>query len=118
MNYQQVFDQNNDKAAQQNEGNMMVPLVFQHERDVHRRQFIFLKYKAGFQLSLRQMYVQGQVFRLMMKIENWIDENIDKLMGGHTHHHHGHEHGGGHGHDPEEGHDHGGGHDHGVGHDL
>ena len=51
-----------------------------HERDVQKKRFIFLKFKARLLQIWKHMQLQGQTITLLKNIEKWIDDNMDTLV--------------------------------------
>lgn len=58
-------------------------LRFCHERDVHQKRYIFLKFKANFLAKMKQLQSTGHSINTLWRVHDWIDENIDGLYEGH-----------------------------------
>ena len=56
-----------------------INLQFCHERELSRKNFIFLRFKMGFYAKLKQMHERSKAIRLHEQLMEFIDENLDQL---------------------------------------
>lgn len=61
------------------EWNGELPLRYCHEKDMCRKRFIFLMFKACFLAKLKMMKLQGINYFVLARVESWIEKNIDML---------------------------------------
>lgn len=57
----------------------ILDLRFCHEVDVHRKNYMFLLFKASFLQKMRNLQIQGQSIRLKWRLYGWIEENANKI---------------------------------------
>ena len=68
------------KLSEMQNWNGKLHLRYCHERDVQRKRFVFLRFKARMLQMWKHLQLNGQCVNVLTKLEQWIDENMDDLI--------------------------------------